>query len=55
MGERNGGALEFGDRNEIDFKEQVSLDVRYIENRSFLKDIWLVCKTVVVMIRGTGA
>jgi len=47
--------LEFGDRNAIDFKEQVSLDVRYIENRSFLKDIWLVCKTVVVMIRGTGA
>ncbi len=55
VGERNEGALEFGDRNEIDFKEQVSLDVRYIENRSFLKDIWLVCKTVVVMIRGTGA
>ena len=55
VGERNGGLLEIGDRNSIDFKEQVELDVRYIETRSLTKDIWLLVKTVLVVVKGTGA
>ena len=32
VGEREGGLLEIGNRNEIEFPEQVALDVRYIES-----------------------
>jgi len=38
VGERHGGLFEIGDRNEIDFEEQVGLDVRYIESQSFWKE-----------------
>jgi lipopolysaccharide/colanic/teichoic acid biosynthesis glycosyltransferase len=55
VGERDGGAFEIGDRNTIDFKEQVGLDVRYIESRSFWKDIWLLIKTVPAILFGKGA
>lgn len=55
VGERTGGAWEIGDRNAIDFEEQVGLDVRYIESQSFWKDVWLLCKTVPVILLGKGA
>jgi len=55
VGERKGGAFEIGDRNAIDFKEQVSLDVRYIESQSVWKDIWLLIKTVPAILFGKGA
>ena len=52
VGERNGGRWEIGDRNAIDFGEQVSLDVRYIENQSALRDLWIMIKTVPAMLLG---
>jgi lipopolysaccharide/colanic/teichoic acid biosynthesis glycosyltransferase len=55
VGERNGGLFEIGDRNAIDFEEQVSLDVRYIESHSFWKDLWLLLKTVPAILFGKGA
>lgn len=55
VGEREGGTFEIGDRNAIDFKEQVGLDVRYIESRSFFKDVWLLIKTVPAILFGKGA
>ncbi len=55
VGERTGGVFEIGDRNTIDFEEQVSLDVRYIESQSFWKDLWLLLKTVPAIIFGKGA
>lgn len=55
VGEREGGTFEIGDRNSIDFKEQVSLDVRYIESQSMWKDIWLLIKTVPAILFGKGA
>jgi lipopolysaccharide/colanic/teichoic acid biosynthesis glycosyltransferase len=54
VGERQGGRFEIGDRNAIDFPEQVSLDVRYIESQSVLKDIWLLAKTVPAILFGKG-
>lgn len=54
VGERNGGLFEIGDRNSIDFSEQVSLDVRYIESHSVWKDIWLLLKTVPTVLLGKG-
>jgi len=54
VGEREGGLLEIGDRNSIDFPEQVSLDVRYIESQSFWKDIVILMKTVPAILFGKG-
>ena len=55
VGERAGGLFEIGDRNAIDFEEQVNLDVRYIESQSFGKDLWLLLKTVPAIIFGKGS
>lgn len=54
VGERRGGWLEIGDRNAVDFPEQVSLDVRYIENQSLMRDVWLLAKTVPAILFGKG-
>ncbi len=45
---------EIGDRNNIDFGEQVSLDVRYIESHSFLRDLWILLKTIPAIVLGKG-
>lgn len=52
VGEREGGVWEIGDRNSIDFGEQVRLDVRYIEEQSTLRDLWIMIKTVPAMLLG---
>lgn len=54
VGEREGGLFEIGDRNAIDFPEQVRLDVLYIESRSLRKDLWLLAKTVPAILFGKG-
>ncbi len=54
VGERRGGLFEIGDRNAIDFPEQVDLDVRYIESQSIRKDLWLLAKTVPAILFGKG-
>ncbi len=52
VGERSGGTFEIGDRNSIDFDEQVQLDVRYIERQSALGDLWIMMKTLPAMLLG---
>ena len=52
VGERSGGTFEIGDRNSIDFDEQVQLDVRYIERQSALGDLWIMLKTLPAMLLG---
>ena len=54
IGEREGGLLEVSDRNQIEFPEQVSLDVRYIESQSFWKDLLILVKTVPAVMLGKG-
>jgi lipopolysaccharide/colanic/teichoic acid biosynthesis glycosyltransferase len=54
VGEREGRLFEIGDRNSIDFDEQVSLDVRYIESQSVVRDIWLLAKTIPAVLLGKG-
>jgi lipopolysaccharide/colanic/teichoic acid biosynthesis glycosyltransferase len=54
VGERNGGLFEIGDRNAIDFPEQVTLDVRYIESQTFARDLWILAKTVPAILFGKG-
>jgi lipopolysaccharide/colanic/teichoic acid biosynthesis glycosyltransferase len=52
VGERAGGTFEIGDRNAIDFDEQVELDVRYIERQTLAKDVWIMLKTPPAMLLG---
>lgn len=54
VGEKQGGLFEIGDRNAIDFPEQVALDIRYIESQNFLKDLWILLKTVPAILFGKG-
>ena len=54
IGERKGGIWEVGDRNQIDFGEQVNLDVRYIEVQSFWRDVWILVKTIPAVLFGKG-
>ena len=54
VGEREGRLFEIGDRNQIDFDEQVALDVRYIESQSVWRDLWLLAKTVPAVLLGKG-
>jgi exopolysaccharide biosynthesis polyprenyl glycosylphosphotransferase len=42
-------------RAEIDFRGQVSLDVRYIESRSLREDIRILLKTIPAVLSGKGA
>lgn len=52
VGETDGGFWQVGNRNRINFKDQVELDVRYIESRSLLRDAWLLIKTLPAMLLG---
>jgi lipopolysaccharide/colanic/teichoic acid biosynthesis glycosyltransferase len=54
VGERQGKTFEIGDRNQIDFPEQVALDVRYIESHSVIRDLWILAKTVPAILFGKG-
>jgi lipopolysaccharide/colanic/teichoic acid biosynthesis glycosyltransferase len=53
VGERNRGVFEIGNRNEIDFPEQVRLDVRYIEEQSLLHDLRILLKTIPAVLFGS--
>ena len=41
-------------RNDVPFEQWVELDLEYIENRTFLGDLWIMLKTPFVMLSGTG-
>jgi exopolysaccharide biosynthesis polyprenyl glycosylphosphotransferase len=46
---------QIGGRANIDFPEQVQLDVQYIESQSFWMDLKILLKTVPAVISGRGA
>lgn len=46
---------QIGGRAEIDFPEQVQLDVQYIESQSFWLDMKILMKTVPAVLLGRGA
>lgn len=46
---------QIGGRANIDFPEQVQLDVQYIESQSFWLDVWICIKTVPAVLLGRGA
>lgn len=46
---------QIGGRANIDFPEQVQLDVQYIESQSFWLDLWICIKTIPAVALGRGA
>jgi len=46
---------QVGGRSELDFHQQVDLDIQYIESPSFWTDIVLLLKTVPAVLLGKGA
>ena len=42
-------------RNDLDFDEMVELDMKYIQNLSLRTDLWILFKTVWVMIKPNSA
>lgn len=42
-------------RSEIPFKEQVRLDLQYIQSQSIATDIWIILKTIPAVLTGKGA
>jgi lipopolysaccharide/colanic/teichoic acid biosynthesis glycosyltransferase len=46
---------QVGGRAELDFPQQVALDVRYIESQSLWIDVTILFKTVPAVIGGKGA
>ena len=50
------GMWQVSGRSEItDFEEVVKLDTKYITNWSFELDIWILLKTVWIVLTGRGA
>jgi lipopolysaccharide/colanic/teichoic acid biosynthesis glycosyltransferase len=46
---------QIGGRAEIDFPEQVQLDVQYIESQNFWLDLKILVKTIPAVLLGRGA
>jgi lipopolysaccharide/colanic/teichoic acid biosynthesis glycosyltransferase len=49
------GPWQVGGRSETDGYGMLELDLDYVENRSLARDLAILCRTVVVVLRGRGA
>ena len=49
------GLWQVSGRNDLDFDEMVELDMKYIQNLSLRSDLWILFKTVWVMIKPNSA
>ena len=48
------GWAQINGRNAISWEEKFEFDVWYVENRSLILDIKILCKTLTVLIKRTG-
>lgn len=49
------GLYQVTARSQVPFQEMVRIDLDYIQRRSLRLDLWIILKTLVVMVRGDGA
>lgn len=49
------GLWQVEGRTETTYQERVEMDVKYVQTRSFWKDVWIVLKTVPAVIASRGA
>ena len=45
------GLWQATERNEVGFDEMVQLDIKYIQRASFMFDLWIIGKTIKIIIR----
>jgi len=48
------GWAQINGRNALDWKDRFEMDVWYVENRSLLLDLKIICKTVLTVVRRDG-
>jgi lipopolysaccharide/colanic/teichoic acid biosynthesis glycosyltransferase len=49
------GPWQVSGRSELNYERMVQLDLDYVKNWSLPRDMWIICKTFWVVIRGKGA
>jgi exopolysaccharide biosynthesis polyprenyl glycosylphosphotransferase len=49
------GPWQVGGRSELHYAHMVDLDLDYVQNWSLGRDLWIICKTFLVVLRGKGA
>ena len=49
------GLWQATERNEVGFNEMVQLDIQYIQRASFTFDLWIIWKTVEIVIKPNGS
>jgi exopolysaccharide biosynthesis polyprenyl glycosylphosphotransferase len=49
------GPWQIGGRSELHYARMLDLDLDYIQNWSLARDLWIICKTFLVVVRGRGA
>ena len=49
------GLWQVEGRTDTTYQERVEMDVRYVQTRSFWKDVWIVAKTIPAVIASRGA
>jgi lipopolysaccharide/colanic/teichoic acid biosynthesis glycosyltransferase len=49
------GLWQVSGRSSVPFDEMVQLDIYYIDHRSLLMDLWIIARTLPVMLKGDGA
>ncbi|MCC4439767.1 sugar transferase [Limosilactobacillus reuteri] len=49
------GLWQATERNEVGFNEMVQLDIQYIQRASFIFDLWIIWKTVEIIVKPNGS
>jgi lipopolysaccharide/colanic/teichoic acid biosynthesis glycosyltransferase len=49
------GPWQVGGRSELDYSRMLDLDLDYVRNWSLGRDLWIICKTFLVVVRRKGA
>ncbi|CAN2214124.1 undecaprenyl-phosphate galactose phosphotransferase [Candidatus Nanopelagicaceae bacterium] len=49
------GPWQIGGRSDLDLQASVALDLNYVTNWSFTKDLWIIIKTITAVVNGRGA
>ena len=49
------GLWQIGGRSDTSYAERVLLDQTYVQRRSLALDLWVLLRTVVVVLRGRGS
>lgn len=47
------GAAQVTGRSELDWAERIKLDIDYVERLSLARDLWILWKTLIILIRGS--